>query len=95
VLYLARDAFERLMGPAEKVLAERIREYEAANAEAAGKPAAAATFEASSQQVWLRFAVSTCPSLSLSGRVFVSRDALPAFVHICSHDDPCAVCMHG
>jgi len=29
------------MGPAEKVLAERIREYETANSEAAGKPAAA------------------------------------------------------
>ena len=53
VLYLARDAFERLMGPAEKVLSERIREYEAANSEAAGKPPMA-KLEAPSQQVWLR-----------------------------------------
>lgn len=49
MLYLARDAFERLMGPAEKVLAERIREYETANSEAAGKPVAAT--QASSRQV--------------------------------------------
>ena len=49
VLYLARDAFERLMGPAEKVLAERIREYETANSEAAGKPVA--TTQAPSRQV--------------------------------------------
>ena len=40
VLHLARDAFERLMGPAEKVLAERIREYETANSQAAGQSAA-------------------------------------------------------
>ena len=41
MLYLARDAFERLMGPAEKVLAERIREYETANSQAAGQSVAA------------------------------------------------------
>ena len=51
MLYLARDAFERLMGPAEKVLAERIREYEAANSEAAAGKPAVAQLEASSQQV--------------------------------------------
>lgn len=40
MLFLARDTFERLMGPVESVLAERIREYEAANLAANGQSTA-------------------------------------------------------
>ena len=31
VLTLSRDAFERLMGPAETILAEQVAQYERAN----------------------------------------------------------------
>jgi hypothetical protein len=37
VLALSRDAFERLMGPAEKILAEQVAQYDRANSDLSGE----------------------------------------------------------
>lgn len=37
VLTLSRDAFERLMGPAEQILAEQVKQYDRANIDLVGE----------------------------------------------------------
>ena len=72
LLAMARDAFERLMGPVEEVLSEKVAEYARLNAQLSSRPGSL---------------TSTVPLLQQPSSFPLKQDSLPSEVQSQNNDD--------